>query len=84
MNGSRDLEGVHGPKKVLDLLGVSQAAESTRFQPNNGVGAATADEAANGVQGVSPLPLGMEREDSKQFDRKRFRHTRANDRGGIR
>ena len=43
-------------------FGVSQAAESPRFQPNDG-GAAAGDEVTEHVHGVFPLPMGIKSED---------------------
>ena len=62
MSGSKDLEGVHGAIKVLDLECASPGCWIGQISAEQW-GAAPEDEVAVGVHGVCPLPMGIERED---------------------
>ena len=62
MSGSKDLEGVHGAIKVLDLECASPGCCIGQISAEQW-GAATEDEVATRVQGVFPLHMGRERED---------------------
>ena len=66
MNRSRDLEGVHGPIKRMDLERVEPGCSIVQISGEQ-LSSATADEDAIGVHGAFPLSMGMGREDRGQM-----------------